>query len=94
MRESQYVDSYLDYARTHRATPGSFLSYALHGKAKGYGAKYLDALQTALQRRIDNGTVVAVRSTGGSTAFVRVEDRTPNDQPAPTGSLRLSRRGT
>lgn len=73
MRDSQYAEAYLDttaYPGT-RWTPGTYLTYTLHGRAKDYWRGYHRALMRAIERRIAAGTVVAAPSKGGSTAYIR-----------------------
>jgi hypothetical protein len=75
MRESQYIDAYLDATAEPgtRWTPHTYLSYTLRGKAKGYSGHYYRALMRAISRRTAAGTVIAVPSKGRSTAYVRIE---------------------
>ena len=77
MRESQYTELYLNMAADPdtRWTPDTYLAYTLHGKAKAWSMHYVQALMRALRRREAAGTVVAVRSKGGSTAYIRTEDQ-------------------
>jgi hypothetical protein len=74
MRESQYVESYLYTARERRWTPKTYLHYELRGRAKTYGAGYASALQRALDRRVQAGTVVPVLSTKKRLAYMWAED--------------------
>lgn len=74
MRESQYIDTYLDAARDARLTPGTYLRYTLCGKAAQYSGSYRRALMRAIHRRVRHGTVVAVRSAHNSVAYIRVTD--------------------
>jgi hypothetical protein len=84
MNESQYIHRYL--ARTAdpatRWTPHTFLAYTLHGKARDYAGGYHRALMRAIGRRVAAGTVVPVRSKGGSTAYAYTgaAAATPPDQ--------------
>ncbi len=77
MNESQYIEPYLDKTADPgtRWTPGTYLSYTLAGKAKGYSAHYATALMRAIRRREAAGEVIAVPSKGGSTAWIRKEDQ-------------------
>jgi predicted alpha/beta-fold hydrolase len=77
MRESQYVEAYLNTTADPdtRWTPDTYLAYTLHGKAKDYSMHYVNALMRALRRREAAGTVTAVRSKGGSTAYIRTGDQ-------------------
>lgn len=79
MIESQYIDSYLAMTADPgtRWTPDTYLSYTLGGRAKDWSAGYARALMRAISRRVAAGTVVAVPSKGGSTAYMRAEDLTP-----------------
>lgn len=72
-RESQYVEAYLNTTADPgtRWTPDTYLAYTLHGKAKDYSRGYANALMRALNRRVRDGTVISVRSKGGSTAYIR-----------------------
>jgi hypothetical protein len=74
MRESQYIEQYLDYTADRPITPGTYLAYMLRGKAKDYTSRYLKALQRALDRRQEAGTVLCVRSVGGRIAYIRRTD--------------------
>lgn len=70
MKESQYIEEYLRTTRTKRYTIGTFLHYALKGKAKRYTDVYHRALQAAVNRRVERGEVVAVDSILGQTSYV------------------------
>lgn len=72
MTESQYIGSYLAATADpgSRWTPHTYLSYTLHGKAKDYAMGYYRALMRAIDRRVAAGTVAAVPSKGGSTAYI------------------------
>lgn len=74
MRESQYIEDYLRQAEQHRWTPGTYLHYTLAGRAKDYSASYQRALQRAIDRRVQSGDVVPVRSAGARVAYVRRDD--------------------
>jgi hypothetical protein len=83
MRESQYIDAYLNTAAdpATRWTPETYLSYTLRGAAKQrWSAGYSRALMRAISRRVSAGTVIAVRSKGRSTAYMRVEDAGPGSE--------------
>lgn len=72
MRESMYIDEYLaETSGGHLVTPGTYLHGQLTGKARDYARGYLRALEAALARRVDAGTVEPVPSVGGSIAYVR-----------------------
>jgi predicted alpha/beta-fold hydrolase len=73
MTESQYTELYLDTTAdpATRWTPGTYLTYTLHGRAKSYSAHYLRALMRAIARRVENGTVIEMRSKHGGSAYVR-----------------------
>jgi hypothetical protein len=73
MRESQYIEPYLDATAdpATRWTPDTYLAYTLRGTARDYAAGYARALMRAIRRRVDAGTVVPARSVHGSTAYVR-----------------------
>ena len=81
-RESQYIDDYLDTAAdpATRWTPDTFLTRTLAGKAKDYSAGYRRALMRAIGRRQQAGTVIAVPSKSGGTAFMRAQDQQRNEQ--------------
>jgi hypothetical protein len=81
MRESQYVESYLYTARERRWTPKTYLHYELRGKAKRYGAGYASALQRALDRRVQAGSVIPVRSVGRKVAYMWTEDAQRQEVP-------------
>jgi hypothetical protein len=74
MRESQYVESYLYAASRRRWTPKTYLCYELRGRAKRYGAGYASALQRALDRRVQAGSVIPVCSVGRKIAYMWAED--------------------
>lgn len=67
MKESQYIEQYLDSG----LTVSSFLNGVLKGKAKEYSGKYARALQTAIDRRVKAGEVQAGPSKGGKIAYYR-----------------------
>lgn len=69
VKESQYVDQYLDGAAY---TVDTFLAYSLRGKASLWRSCYRRALMTALERRVKAGTVAAARSLHGGVAYRRV----------------------
>ena len=69
MRESQYIDRYLDGPRY---TVQTFLAYQLSGRARRYTMQYLRALMRAINRRVADGSVVACRSVHGSVSYRRV----------------------
>jgi hypothetical protein len=74
MIESQYIDAYLTATAdpSTRWTPWTFLKYQVHGSAWSlWSHGYYDALMRAIGRRVTAGTVVGVRSKGGSIAYVR-----------------------
>ena len=60
MRESQYIDEYIDSGYTI----GSFLTMKLKGAAKDYKGRYQRALEHAVERRVAAGTAFP-----GRTAF-------------------------
>jgi hypothetical protein len=78
MRESQYVDDYLD--TTARAGPlngiavSSYLNRVLRGRAKRYTGSYSNALHRALYRRVADGEVIRLPSMDGGTAYHRIAD--------------------
>jgi hypothetical protein len=78
MRESQYVDDYLD--TTARAGPlngiavSSYLNRVLRGRAKRYTGSYSNALHRALSRRVADGEVIRLPSMDGGTAYHRIAD--------------------
>jgi hypothetical protein len=84
VRESQYIDDYLDTAAEPgtRWTPHTFLSYTLRGQAKNWSSGYHRALMRAIERRVSAGTVIAVTSKGRSTAYIRAAVAGPGT-PAP-----------
>lgn len=69
MRESQYVDDYLnENARRGTGqglTIGSYLAYKLSGKAREYAGKYAAALLAAVLRR----NAIEGRSKNGGVAY-------------------------
>ena len=73
MTESQYIHRYLNTTADPdtRWTPWTYLKYTVHGSAWNYGHGYHRALMRAISRRVTAGTVVAIRSKGGSVAYVR-----------------------
>ena len=78
MRDSQYVDAYLDETAdpATRYTPWTFLKHTVHGSAWGSWAwSYYHALMRSLARREAAGEIVAVPSKGRSTAYIRTEDQ-------------------
>ena len=82
MRQSQYVQPYLDKAANPktRYTPGTYLAYTLRGVAKHqYGGDYKRALVNSLMRLVAGGTVVETRSMHGCTAYMRAEHDRPTD---------------
>jgi hypothetical protein len=81
MRESQYVESYLYVAEKRRWTPKTYLCHELRGKAKRYGAGYASALQRALDRRVQAGAVVPVRSAAGRIAYMWAMDALKREVP-------------
>lgn len=74
MRESQYIETYLDTTAERRFTPGTFLAYQLRGRAKTWQAHYLRALRKSLDRRVATGRVRKVRSERGGVSYIRTED--------------------
>jgi hypothetical protein len=72
MAESQYIESYLATAADPdtRWTPWTYLKYTVHGRAWDYSHGYHAALMRAISRRVTAGTVIGVRSKGGSVAYV------------------------
>jgi hypothetical protein len=74
MRESQYVESYLYTTGKRRWTPKTYLHYELRGRAKTYGGGYASALQRALDRRVQAGSVIPVTSVGRRIAYMWAED--------------------
>lgn len=73
-RESQYIGSYLAATAdpATRWTPATYLSYTLRGRAKDWWSSgYSRALWRAINRRVRDRSVIAVRSKGGSTAYIR-----------------------
>jgi len=84
MRESKYIESYLDYTAKRPITPGTYLAYMLRGTAKDYSSRYLRALERALERRKEAGTVVTVRSVGGRIAYIRRTDMRREANLCPT----------
>lgn len=79
MTESQYIGSYLAATANPdtRYTPDTYLHYTLRGSARtSWPGGYARALMRAINRRAEAGTVVAVPSKGGSTAWMRAEDLT------------------
>lgn len=69
----QNVTNYLDLTGSGTLfTPGTFLAYTLRGKAKAYSGHYLRRM---MDRLMSDPGVVAVQSVGGSTAYIRKEDR-------------------
>jgi hypothetical protein len=88
--ESQYIASYLTMTANPdtRYTPDTYLAYTLRGSARtSWSGGYARALMRAINRRVAAGTVVAVPSKGGSTAWMRAEDLTPKAVAAITSRL-------
>jgi len=82
MRESQYIDAYLNTTADPdtRYTVWTFLKYTVHGEAWSlWSHGYYDALMRAVSRRVTAGTVTVVRSKGGGIAYVRAEDASTED---------------
>ena len=79
MRESQYIDTYLDTTDDPgtRYTVWTFLKYQVHGAAWTHWSHgYYEALMRAIRRRLADGTVTEARSKGGCTAYIRMEQET------------------
>lgn len=72
MRESQYIDDYLDSCGRNPVTTGTYLSGVLRGRAKGWIGRYERSLINAIRRRLADGTIKQVRSVRGSVSYVRV----------------------
>jgi hypothetical protein len=70
-RESQYLAPYLATTASGRlVTPGTYLAGELRGRARIYSGRYLRALEAALRRRMAEGTVRAMPSLRGGTAYI------------------------
>jgi len=73
MRESMYVDEYLEdnnrLGLGRGRTVGTFLSYVLRGTAREYSGKYQRALENALERRVRDGRAFVGASAMGRTAY-------------------------
>lgn len=80
VRESQYVETYLNMTGDKAVTVGTFLNGELSGKAKQYSSGYYRALISALCRRVESGEVVAVKSVRGSVSFKRVASLTAEER--------------
>lgn len=68
---SMYTERYLDRTEHSPITPQTFLSQTLRGRAKVYSFKYYIALQRDLDRRLQDGSVIVVKSVRGSIAYQR-----------------------
>lgn len=72
MRESQYIDEYLELNSERGIgngyTIGTFLTYRLSGNAKKYSQGYERALLRAVNRRLRSGEAFVARSAGGRVA--------------------------
>ena len=75
MRESQYVEQYLDLTETKPVTPGTFLAYTLRGHATTWAGRYRAALGSSLDRRVREGLVEMVPSLRGGIAYRRVNSQ-------------------
>lgn len=73
MRESQYIDEYLDAAEKHGWTPSTFLGNVLTGTAANYSDRYHKALMNAINRRLESGDVVKATSARGKTCYKRAK---------------------
>lgn len=74
--ESQYIDGYLAATAdpATRYTPWTYLKYSIRGTAwSSWSRSYYDALMNAISRRLAAGTVIEVRSVGGSIAYAPAE---------------------
>jgi hypothetical protein len=78
VRESQYVEPYLDENAGREPcngiAVGSYLRKTLRGYAANYWRSYCRSLSRALERRAAAGVVVRLPSAGGGVAYHRVED--------------------
>ncbi len=72
MRDSQYLDEYLDQRDNNPLTPGSFLTYILQGRAKTYSARYYGALMRSLNRLVESGKAETCESVGHAIAYRRI----------------------
>lgn len=75
MRESMYVEDYLDAVNVKPVTPGTFLAKTLRGKARDYQGRYLSSLMHALKARVARGAVMEIPSIGNGIAYCRVDMR-------------------
>lgn len=67
MRNSQYLESYLDSGYTI----GTYLAYTLHGAAKRYSGRYATALRNACEREVKAGRAIVGASKLGKVAYFR-----------------------
>lgn len=71
--KSQYTDRYLktnaERGEGNGLTPGSFLTYALMGRAKAYADIYQAALIRALDARVEAGEAQRGTSARGRDAY-------------------------
>ena len=66
MRESQYIDSYINSG----LTVNTFLAYRLQGRAKKWGGRYALALRRSVESRDRRGSISwGVTSTGCPCPF-------------------------
>jgi len=77
MRNSQYLNDYLDSNKSRGTgkglTVGSYITYVLRGSAKKYSGKYCRALENSLDREVAAGRVRIGTSAQGRTAYYLVE---------------------
>jgi len=79
MKNSQYLNDYLDSNRSRGdgkgLTVGSYLAYVLRGAAKKYSGNYKRALENSLDRAIDAGTCRIGASRLGRTAYYPIDGK-------------------
>ena len=73
MRESQYIEDFLNQSETKPLTISTYLTGVLKGRAASWKRTYQVALRNAINRRVQAGTVERCTSVHGAESFRRIK---------------------